>query len=220
MSSRETTHRRFFTTSEIARYCEVSNDGVLKWIKAGKLRAFATPGGHYRVSNEDFRAFLKRYEFPIFDELEDETTRLLIVDDDASIRELIQRRVRAVEPHWILDEAADGYEAGLLIGSQRPHLIIVDLMMPNVDGIALCRSIRSHAQGASIGIVTISGAHDATLERRARRAGADAHLSKPIDFPQLLDTLSRLRHGRTIPTDPTSARVSGSPRLRGNSREV
>ena len=46
--------RRFFTTSEVAKYCAVTNDGVLKWIKSGKLRAFSTPGGHYRVSAEDF----------------------------------------------------------------------------------------------------------------------------------------------------------------------
>ena len=57
--------RRFFTTSEVARYCAVTNDGVLKWIKSGKLRAFSTPGGHYRVSAEDFRAFLEKYEIPI-----------------------------------------------------------------------------------------------------------------------------------------------------------
>ena len=52
--------RRFFTTSEVARYCAVTNDGVLKWIKSGKLRAFSTPGGHYRVSAEDFRSVLEQ----------------------------------------------------------------------------------------------------------------------------------------------------------------
>ena len=52
--------RRFFTTSEVAKYCAVTNDGVLKWIKSGKLRAFSTPGGHYRVSSEDFREFLEQ----------------------------------------------------------------------------------------------------------------------------------------------------------------
>ena len=57
--------RRFFTTSEVARYCAVTNDGVLKWIKSNKLRAFSTPGGHYRVSAEDFRAFLEKYEIPV-----------------------------------------------------------------------------------------------------------------------------------------------------------
>ena len=57
--------RRFLTTSDVARYCSVSNDGVLKWIKSGKLRAFATPGGHYRISAEDFRDFLDRFDIPI-----------------------------------------------------------------------------------------------------------------------------------------------------------
>ena len=93
------TTRRFFTTTEIARYCEVSNDGVLKWIKAGKLRAFATPGGHYRISSEDFREFLNRYAFPIQESFFAErppqhVRRILIVDDEADQREILRRRPR------------------------------------------------------------------------------------------------------------------------------
>ena len=64
MASENDQGRRFFTTSEVANYCAVTNDGVLKWIKSGKLRAFSTPGGHYRVSAEDFRAFLEKYDIP------------------------------------------------------------------------------------------------------------------------------------------------------------
>ena len=65
MSGQSEAGRRFFTTSEVARYCAVTNDGVLKWIKSGKLRAFSTPGGHYRVSSDDFREFLQKYDIPI-----------------------------------------------------------------------------------------------------------------------------------------------------------
>jgi excisionase family DNA binding protein len=55
------------SSSNIARYCQVSRSTVLKWIKDGKLQAFKLPGGHYRVDREDFREFLKRYNIPIKD---------------------------------------------------------------------------------------------------------------------------------------------------------
>ena len=212
-TSRPSAQRRFYTTSEVARYCEVSNDGVLKWIKAGKLVAFATPGGHYRVSQDDFREFLERYKFPILDEFKDDATRLLVVDDDDALRELIVRRLHAEFPSWEIDSVSDGYEAGVRIGSQRPDLVLLDLVMPRVDGLALCRSIREHADHHRIGILTMSGAAEDRSRRQALEAGADGYLHKPIDFKLLRQTLERLLQ-RQSPTP--SARVSGNPRLSGN----
>jgi len=59
---------RFLTTSDVARYCQVSRSSVSRWIKEGKLRAFATPGGHYRISQKEFKGFLAKYGMPIFEE--------------------------------------------------------------------------------------------------------------------------------------------------------
>jgi len=215
---RRSKDRRFFTTSEIARHCEVSNDGVLKWIKAGKLRAFATPGGHYRVSTEDFRAFLQRYDFPLFDETEPRRTRILVVDDEETVREILRRRLRAMDADWKIDEASDGYEAGILIGSLRPEVVILDLMMPRVDGLSLCRSIRAHPETASIAIVAITGSADPELRKRALAAGADACLSKPIDFERLQGEVHKLLR-RRLAAATGSARVSAKPRSRGLQEE-
>lgn len=212
---RRSRDRRFFTTSEIARHCEVSNDGVLKWIKAGKLRAFATPGGHYRVSTEDFRAFLEHYDFPLFDEPERRETRILVVDDEKTMREILRRRLHAIDPDWKIDEARDGYEAGILIGSRRPDVVILDLMMPRMDGISLCRSIREQPETAQIAIVVVTGAADPELRKRALAAGANVCLSKPIDFERLQREIRRyLRDGR-LARRTGSARVSSNPRSRG-----
>ena len=115
MSSQNDAGRRFFTTSEVARYCAVTNDGVLKWIKSGKLRAFSTPGGHYRVSSEDFREFLEKYEIPIDESFFSGQTRnrtVLVVDDEADIRDIVRRVLRDAEPSLRIEEASDGYEAG------------------------------------------------------------------------------------------------------------
>ena len=187
--------RRFFTTSEVARYCEVSNDGVLKWIKSGKLQAFATPGGHYRISAENFRGFLTLYAFPIQESFfgtatdSPRVTRVLIVDDEPDQREILMRRLREIDPTWVLDEAGDGYEAGIKIGTIRPDLVVLDLMMPGVDGLSLCRSMR---------VLAVTGDPGEQARARALRAGADLCLAKPIDFARLRHEVLRLL-GRPAP---------------------
>src|SRR5512140_3962414 len=123
MGSESENGRRFFTTSEVARYCAVTNDGVLKWIKSGKLRAFSTPGGHYRVAMDDFRSFLQKFDIPIdeaFFKGAQKTRTVLVVDDEADIREIVRRILSEVEPGLRIEEAVDGYDAGIKIGSLRP----------------------------------------------------------------------------------------------------
>lgn len=196
--------RRFFTTSEVARYCEVSNDGVLKWIKSGKLQAFATPGGHYRIRAEDFREFLTLYAFPIQESFfgaatdSPRVTRVLIVDDEPDQREILMRRLRKIDPTWVLDEAGDGYEAGIKIGTIRPDLVVLDLMMPGVDGLSLCRSIRANPDTRSMRVLAVTGDPDEQARARALRAGADLCLAKPIDFARLRHEVLRLL-GRPAP---------------------
>lgn len=199
--------RRFFTTTEVARYCEVSNDGVLKWIKAGKLRAFSTPGGHYRISAEDFREFLTRYAFPIQETFFYEPTvqprvpRVLIVDDEPDQREIMRRGLRELEPGWMFDEADDGYDAGIKIGTFRPDLILLDLRMPRVDGLSLCRSIRANPDTHRMRIIIVTADPNEEIETRAAAAGADMLLRKPVKFDRLRSEIARLlgkRPGRRL----------------------
>lgn len=196
MAKTQPKDRRFFTTTEVARYCEVSNDGVLKWIKSGKLRAFSTPGGHYRISAEDFRDFLKLYAFPVQESFfgteanASHPRRVLVVDDEPDQREVLLRLLRKIDPEWIVDQAADGYEAGIKIGMSRPDLVILDVMMPHVDGLSLCRTIRSNTETRAIRILAITG--DPGNRKPALEAGADVCLTKPVGFEHLSHELTRL----------------------------
>lgn len=177
--------RRFFTTSEVARYCAVTNDGVLKWIKSGKLRAFSTPGGHYRVSVEDFREFLTKYDIPIdeaFFSGESRPRSVLVVDDEADIRDIVRRVLREMEPGLRIDEASDGYEAGIKIGQMMPDLVIMDVMMPRVDGLSLCRSIRDNPETRGMKVLAITAYPEHDAVRKMYEAGADLCLIKPIQF--------------------------------------
>lgn len=177
--------RRFFTTSEVAHYCAVTNDGVLKWIKSGKLRAFSTPGGHYRVAMDDFRAFLEKFEIPIDENFfrgAQKSRTILVVDDEPDIRDIVKRILSEVDPPLRVEEAGDGYEAGIKVGSLHPDLIVMDVRMPRVDGLSLCRSIRQNPETRRIKIIAITAFPEQDIIRRMYDVGADLCLIKPLQF--------------------------------------
>ena len=177
--------RRFFTTSEVAQYCAVTNDGVLKWIKSGKLRAFSTPGGHYRVSAEDLRTFLEKYDIPIdatFFRGTRKQRSVLVVDDEPNIRDIVRRLLNDLEPDLRVEEACDGYEASIKIGSLQPDLVIMDVMMPRVDGISLCKSLRDNPQTQNIKVLAITAFPEQDNVKKMYDAGADLCLIKPLQF--------------------------------------
>jgi excisionase family DNA binding protein len=197
----QTGDRRFFTTSEVARYCAVTNDGVLKWIKSGKLKAFSTPGGHYRISSEDFRGFLQKYEIPIDESFFRAPARgrtVLIVDDEADIREVVRRILATLTVDLRVEEASDGYEAGIKVGTLQPDLVIMDVMMPKVDGLSLCRSIRENPGTRHIKVLAITAFPEQDNIKKMYDAGADLCLMKPLQFDhfrlevlRLLDEVGR-----------------------------
>jgi len=187
--------RRFFTTSEIARYCAVTNDGVLKWIKSGKLRAFSTPGGHYRVSAEDFRTFLNKFDMPIdetFFRGSERRRSVLVVDDEPNIREIVRRLLSEMDEDMHIEEASDGYEAGIKIGALQPDLVIMDVMMPRVDGISLCRSIRQNPKTEGVKVLAITAFPEQDNVKKMYDAGADLCLIKPLQFEHFRLEVKRL----------------------------
>jgi excisionase family DNA binding protein len=191
--------RRFFTTSEVASYCAVTNDGVLKWIKSGKLRAFSTPGGHYRVSAEDFRSFLEKYEIPVDESFfrgGERHRTVLVVDDEPTIRDIIHRLLHELDSSMRVEEACDGYEAGIKIGSLHPDLIIMDVMMPKVDGISLCRSVRDNPRTQDIKVLAITAYPEQDSVKRMYDAGADLCLIKPLQFEHFRLEVLRLLNER------------------------
>jgi excisionase family DNA binding protein len=74
-----------YTTGEIAALCHVTINAVKKWIASGKLSAFRTPGGHYRISREEFLVFLKKYKMEVKEALFPEHPKVLIVDDEPDV---------------------------------------------------------------------------------------------------------------------------------------
>ena len=148
--------KTLLTTGDVAAHCHVSYDTVANWIRSGKLRAFTTPGGHRRISIRDFNEFLTEYRMPPFEEEPVQRGRVLVVDDDPLVVKTIVKLLSGTGEYEPAT-AADGFEAGLQITRFNPDLIILDLMMPNIDGFKVCQKIKSTRQTRHIKILVLTG---------------------------------------------------------------
>ena len=183
---------RLLTTSEVAAYCQVTNDGVVKWIKAKKLKAYSTPGGHYRIRKSDFKEFLERFGMPVDTEFfSEERKKILVVEDEQGAMELITRALGGDGSEFSIMTAKDGYEAGLKIGTHKPDLVILDVRADNVDGPEVCRRIKLDPGTEGIKIVALTGETEQGRTEQAYRIGADLCMTKP-HLENLRKEVSRL----------------------------
>lgn len=173
--------KRTLTTGDIARYCQVTTVTVFNWIKAGKLKSFTTVGGHNRILPEDFRAFLAANFMQVPPDLTDPAARrLLVVDDERAMLDLVSRLVTDVKPSIKVDTALNGYEACLRLGRAPARAAIVDLRMPGMDGFELCKALRATPETRAMEIIVCSGFRDDQAERRLAKLGVTRFLDKPF----------------------------------------
>jgi excisionase family DNA binding protein len=184
---------RLLTTGEVARYCDVSTNAVKKWIRNGRLKAFRTPGGHFRVESDHFKEFLTRHNMPIYpDFFGSATKRILVVDDDEQVRTTVAQILKAMDVLVEVDEAGDGYEALLKVGETRPDLMILDLRMPRMDGMEACKRVRANPGTAETRILVVSGFMDEAVQREVIDSGASDWMRKPLDIEEFKTKVKKL----------------------------
>ena len=172
-----------FTTFEAAKLCHVSPLSIINWVNAGRLPAFRTPGGHRRIRREDLARFMRENGIPLPEELRDGSgrARVLVVDDEAGIRDVIAESLsRRATPYDVMT-AADGFEAGRLVATFRPDVVLLDLRMPGLDGFQVCRTIKGDSESASTVVIAMTGYHTQETEARILECGALRCLCKPIE---------------------------------------
>ncbi|HHX65951.1 MAG TPA: response regulator [Chloroflexi bacterium] len=198
------------TTGEVARLCHVSAVAIWKWIKKGKLPAYRLPGGHYRIEPGSLLAFAKKHNITLnADLMPGGERRILVVDDEPTVIEIVTRALQTLGEHIILASATDGFEAGLQMATFRPHLLILDLMMPQVNGFEVCRRIREDPAlaHARILIITAFGSHENL--RRILEIGADDFLHKPLDIDRLTEKVEALLYNDATPARATEPSGEG-----------
>ncbi len=174
-----------YSTFSIARLLGVDPGSVANWIDRGLLKASRTPGGHRRVTREDLIDFLQRRHMPVPEQLDGRGLRVLIVDDEPAMTQIISRTIKAAHPQFQLAEAHNGFQAGSMLATMRPHVVILDLRMPGVDGYEVCRMARS--QSPQTQVIAMIAHLTPQSRQQALDCGASACLDKPLSMERLLE---------------------------------
>lgn len=180
------------STLHVARLLGVSHQSVANWIDSGKLRAGKTPGGHRRVNPDDLVTFLKKHKLDIPQELNARSRNILIVDDDPAVGQSLMRAIAAEHAGWHVLLAHDGWTGGEAIVTERPELLVLDLHVPGIDGLAICQKIKSNVRTKDVIVIAMTARPSPELQEAILKAGAVAVLPKPIDTAHFLGVMRGL----------------------------
>jgi excisionase family DNA binding protein len=176
-----------YTTHDISRLLQVDPSTVSKWIDRGILVAFRTPGGHRRVRGADLRTFLIAHQMPLPDELGSPTVRLLAVDGEKQELESLRRTFRTHAPQLELTTTSSGVEALLLVSELKPHGMLIDLNLPDMDGLEICQRIRTRKSLEGVRLLTMTGRHGPEAVDLSLKSGAVACFAKPVEAEAVLE---------------------------------
>ena len=170
-----------YTTGDVARLCQVTKCTVIKWIDSGKLQGYTIPGSrHRRVSADRLRQFLRAHKMPDFSGLA--RRRILVVDDDRDLLELLQDALRDA---YDVDVASSALEAASRLPVFQPDVILLDIRLPDLSGLEVCRHFQAYKRERKVPILTMSAFGGEIDPAEIRRSGADAFLAKPLRMVEL-----------------------------------
>mgnify|MGYP000995688373 CR=1 FL=1 len=183
--------KNVYTTGEVAQICKVSQQTVIRCFDSGRLKGFRVPGSKFRrIPRDCLIQFMKENGIPL-DSLESGKKRVLVVDDDEAIVEMLVELLER-DGRFEVRTATSGYDAGLLTHEFRPDVIILDFKLPDINGNVVCRTLRSNPAFEHVKIIIISGVVDKDEIDELMAAGADDFLQKPFQIDELLARMARL----------------------------
>ena len=175
-------------TQEAARRLGVSVRTIQLWVERGTLDAWKTPGGHRRISAESVdRALASRRQpsaAPASDRL-----RVLVVEDDATMQSYYRALLEVLRPDAELVAASDGYEGLVCLGRVSPNVMLVDIDMPGMDGIAMLERVADKDIGRGATIAVVTGLSDDQLRERGGVPAGIPVYPKPLSIDSLGELL-------------------------------
>ena len=180
-----------FTTGEAADICKVSQQTIIRCFDAGRLKGFRVPGSRFRrIPRDALLVFMKDNGIPP-DLLQSGKTKILVVDDDPEIVELFVD-VLERDGRFEVKTADTGYTAGMLTNEFKPDLILLDYMLPDVNGNVVCKTIRQNDAFANIKIIVVSCVVNQDEIADLMKSGADEFVKKPFNIEKLVERIGQL----------------------------
>jgi excisionase family DNA binding protein len=177
----------WLTLGQAAKYLGVAQSTMRKWSDLGRVSAFYTPGGHRRYRRADLDQFLDRSGPGAVPSASPHSGPLvLIVDDDERLREYV--RVNLEAEGYEVREAGSAEDALGALGERSPDLILLDVMMPQIDGWETLRRIQEHTGVGAIPVIMFSGKVDERSAAEAESRGVQGFIGKPFDPRSLIES--------------------------------
>ena len=180
-----------FTTGEAAKICNVSQQTIIRCFDSGQLKGFRVPGSRFRrIPRDVLFKFMKENGIPT-DALESGKRKALVVDDDLDLVELI-RDVLEADGRFEVRTANNGFDAGMMVKEYRPDVIVLDVMLPDINGQEVCQRVRGDSTMDDTRIICISGMVESDKIEDVKKAGADDFMQKPFDADALVGRVCKL----------------------------
>lgn len=182
---RTNTMKTVFTTGEAAKICKVSQQTIIRCFDSGQLKGFRVPGSKFRrIPRDILYRFMKDNGIPT-DALESGKRKALIVDDDEDLVDLIRDALES-DGRFEVRSANNGFDAGMMVKEYHPDIIVLDVMLPDINGKEVCQRVRGDSTLDDVKIICISGMVEADKIQDLRDSGADEFLQKPFQVHEEL----------------------------------
>ncbi len=186
-----------FTTGEAAKICKVSQQTIIRCFDSGQLKGFRVPGSRFRrIPREHLFAFMKENGIPT-DALESGKRKILLVDDDEDLIELL-RDVFIADGRFDVRTANNGFDAGMQVKEFRPDVVVLDVMLPDINGKEVCQRVRSDSALDDVRIICISGMVESDKVADLKAAGANDFMQKPFTVEKLTERVCELLEMETV----------------------
>lgn len=180
-----------FTTGEAAKICKVSQQTIIRCFDSGQLKGFRVPGSRFRrIPRDQLFSFMRDNGIPT-DALDSGRRKLLIVDDDVDLVDLLVDHFER-DARFEVRSVNNGFGAGMQIKEFRPDLVVLDVMLPDINGMEVCQLVRRDKLMDNVKIVCISGMVEEDKIQKLREAGADEFMRKPFDVDTLMTRVCQL----------------------------
>ena len=184
-------HKAVYTTGEAAAICRLSQQTIIRCFDSGQLKGFRVPGSRFRrIPRKGLVDFMKANGIPL-EGFDDDSIRVLIVDDDPNIVELFVDVLKN-DPRFEVATALTGYDAGVITQQFHPDIVVLDYLLPDINGNVVCKTIRENPELSQIKILIISGMVNPAEVDALLSAGADDFIKKPFNIDSVVERLIQL----------------------------
>jgi len=166
----------------------VSTASVRSWAAKGVLPATTTVGGHRRFLKKDVEGFAQMRGIAVAEQPSG-LVRVLIVDDDVQLGGYLFELLSDIPGIEAVKVVSDGFEAGQQVHVFKPTVVLLDLMMPGMDGFDVCASLKSNSETQHIRVIAMTGYASKENLSKIKEAGAECCLAKPLDKGNLFTAL-------------------------------